>query len=101
MLWASSYLTTNINQPRPSRPESAKANTPDLNLFPAAQIIDRLAGRPRLTIGGLYGSAKTMLIRELARQRPVLLICEAEHEKRYWRELKKMGSDVSLTNEEH
>ncbi|MGD9380259.1 MAG: transcription-repair coupling factor, partial [candidate division WOR-3 bacterium] len=48
-----------------------------------------------------YGSAKTLLIRELARQRPVLLICEAEHEKRYWRELKKMGSDVSLTNEEH
>ncbi|MGB7055360.1 MAG: hypothetical protein WBE28_08585 [bacterium] len=57
--------------------------------------------KKRLTIGGLYGSATTLFVCELAQQKPVIVIPNTENQQRYWRELKKTGGDVTLINEEN
>ena len=73
----------------------------DLELFPVAEITERLCRDKQFTIGGLYGSARTLLIRELSRQGPVLLVSDSENQERYWRELRRIGSEVSRTDETH
>jgi transcription-repair coupling factor (superfamily II helicase) len=60
-----------------------------------------LTHEKRLTIGGLYGSATTLFVYELAQQKPIIVIPNIENQKRYWRELKKTGGDVTLINEEN
>jgi transcription-repair coupling factor len=73
----------------------------NIDLFPAEQIHEKLNRTPRLTIGGLYGSAATVLVYELAKEKPVAIITNDENQKRFWRELKKILRDVTLTSEEN
>ncbi len=63
--------------------------------------MERLQQSPRLSLGGLHGSAATVLVHELAQRMPVVLIANKETQKRYWRELRRIGSDVMLTSEEN
>ena len=72
----------------------------NIKLFSAEEIVERMNREKRITVGGLYGSAKTIFIYELAQQRPVMIIPSAENRERYWRELKKIHSDVSRTTTE-
>lgn len=70
-------------------------------MFSIAQVMKDLAERRRITIGGLYGSSRTLFVHELAKHRPVVFIPSEENLKRYWRELRKIGDDTTLVDEEH
>lgn len=73
----------------------------ELNLFPVTEIINTLSRKKRLTVGGLYGSSTTVLVHELAEQKPVILIPAEEHLRKYWREFRKISDDTTLVDEDH
>ncbi|UCD06400.1 MAG: transcription-repair coupling factor [candidate division WOR-3 bacterium] len=71
------------------------SNIRDLRLFSGVEIIDRLTREPPLRVSGLYGSSSTLFVDELARHRPVLLVASAESYERYYRELPKIGHNIT------
>ncbi len=71
----------------------------NLKLFPIADILRHLQHSQRVTVGGLSGSASTMLVHELAYHKPVAVIPDEGNGDRYARELKKIGDDVTHVSE--
>ena len=72
-----------------------------MKLFPVADILELLREKHRLTVSGLHGSSSTLLVHELAQHKPLVVVPEELNKERYWRELKAIGDDVSLVNEEN
>ncbi|UCD19648.1 MAG: transcription-repair coupling factor [candidate division WOR-3 bacterium] len=72
-----------------------------ITFFPAEQLIDELTRRKSLAIGGLRGSLATLLVYELSRLQPVIVLPNDENINRYHRELRKLGILVTLINEDH
>jgi transcription-repair coupling factor (superfamily II helicase) len=52
-------------------------------------------------MGGLYGSSTTLMVHELARHGPILLIPSPDNAERYRRELKKIGDSVTAVDSDH
>jgi transcription-repair coupling factor (superfamily II helicase) len=72
-----------------------------MKLFPIADIMGRLKVKPRLMVSGLHGSSSTLFVHELAQHKPLVVIPEEMNIERYYRELRSIGDDVSLVNEEN
>jgi len=65
-------------------------------------LLERLLQKKKITVGGLYGSSRTMLIVELARNRsPIIFITTDEKIERYGRELKKLIPETTLIDEKN
>jgi transcription-repair coupling factor (superfamily II helicase) len=71
----------------------------DLKLFQISDILEKLEQSPHLAISGLHGSSSTVFVHELAHHRPVTVISDEENASRYWRELRKIGDDVTHISE--
>jgi transcription-repair coupling factor (superfamily II helicase) len=54
-----------------------------------------------MSIGGLHGSATSLFVHALAQHKPLVVIPREENIQRYRRELRKIGSEVTLIDEDH
>jgi transcription-repair coupling factor len=72
-----------------------------MKLFPTADIFEHMREKQRLTVSGLHGSSSTLFVHELSQHKPLLVVPDESNKERYWRELKAIGDNVSLVNEEN
>lgn len=70
-------------------------------IFDAGRLLDTLSKTPTLAVGGLHGSAATIMVHEIARLVPVIVLPAAGNLYRYRRELRKIGDDVTSIDEKN
>jgi transcription-repair coupling factor len=69
--------------------------------FNSKHIVEQAIKQKKITISGLYGSSRTLLINELAHERCALFISEYGKIERYGRELTKLIPQTIIIDEEN
>ncbi|MBE0432191.1 transcription-repair coupling factor [candidate division WOR-3 bacterium] len=70
-------------------------------IFDAGRLLETLSRKSTLAVGGLCGSAATIMVHELARLVPVVVLPKPENLHRYGRELRKIGDDITAIDEKN